>query len=67
MEERITDIEIQLMHQESTIQQLNEVVISQQRQIELLLAEFAILKQQLQSVAFSEIRDEGDEVPPPHY
>lgn len=67
MEERLNDIEIQLMHQESTIQQLNEVVISQQRQIDLLLAEFAILKQQLQSVAISEIRDEGDEVPPPHY
>lgn len=67
MEERITNIEIQLMHQESTVQQLNEVVISQQRQIDFLLAEFASLKQQLQSVAISEIRDEGDEVPPPHY
>ena len=67
MEERINDIEIQLMHQESTIQQLNDVVIGQQRQIDLLLSEFANLKQQLQSVAISEIRDEGDEVPPPHY
>jgi len=65
--ERITDIEIQLMHHENTIQQLNDVVTKQQYDIEKLQAGFRQLKEQLLKIQPSDIRDERDEEPPPHY
>jgi SlyX protein len=67
MNERITDIEIQLMHHENTIQQLNEVVIRQQLAIEELQADFKQLMQHLQTIYPSAVRDAQDEEPPPHY
>lgn len=67
MKERITDIEIQLMHHENTIQQLNEVVTRQQLEIENLQADFKQLMQHLQKLYPSVIRDVQDEEPPPHY
>ena len=47
MKERITDIEIQLMHHENTIQQLNEVVTRQQLAIEELQADFRQMTEHL--------------------
>ncbi|GFE58053.1 SlyX family protein [Geobacter sp. AOG1] len=66
-EQRITDLEIHLMHQEDTIQQLNEVVYQQQQQLDRLSAEVELLKQQLQCMAPSTVREPADEEPPPHY
>ncbi len=66
-EQRITDMEIHLMHQEDTIQQLNEVVYQQQQQLDRLAAEVELLKQQLQVMAPSAVREPADEEPPPHY
>ena len=67
MKERITDIEIQLMHHENTIQQLNEVVTRQQAMIEQLQTDVKLLMQQMQTIAPSAIRDAEDEELPPHY
>ncbi len=67
MKERITDIEIQLMHHENTIQQLNEVVTRQQFAIEELRAGFRELMQQLRKLCPSDVRDPLEEEPPPHY
>ncbi len=67
MKERITDIEIHLMHQENTIQQLNEVVTRQQGVIEELQANVKLIMQQLRTIAPSIVRDPADEEPPPHY
>jgi SlyX protein len=67
MKERITDIEIQLMHHENTIQQLNEVVTRQQLEIENLQADFKQMMQHLQKIYPSIVRDAQDEEPPPHY
>jgi SlyX protein len=67
VKERITDIEIQLMHHENTIQQLNEVVTRQQLDIENLQADFKQMMQHLQKIYPSAVRDLLEEEPPPHY
>ncbi len=67
MKERITDIEIQLMHQENTIQELNEVVTRQQGMIEELQADVRLIMQQLRAISPSTVRDAEDEELPPHY
>ncbi len=67
MKERITDIEIQLMHHETTIQQLNEVVTRQQAIIEKLQADVELIVQQLREISPSVARDIDDEEAPPHY
>ncbi len=67
MNERIMEIEMQLMHHENTIQQLNEVVTSQQFAIEELQADFRQMLHHLQKIYASVVRDARDEEPPPHY
>ena len=67
MESRITDLEMRYMHQQSMLQELNEVVISQQKEIENLKREIELLKQQMAASAPSLIRDSSEETPPPHY
>lgn len=66
-DERITALEIHLMHQENMLQELNEVVTSQQDLIARLAADVAMLKAQLLIVAPSVQKDPADETPPPHY
>ncbi len=66
-EARITDIEIHLMHQAKAIEELNEVVIRQQRQIDDLTADIARMREQLQGLAPSAVREPSEEEPPPHY
>ena len=67
MKERITDIEIQLMHHENTIQQLNDVVTRQQLAIEALQGDFRQMMEQLQKNYPSDVMDPQEEEPPPHY
>jgi len=67
MNERITNIEIQLMHHENTIQQLNDVITHQQLDIEKMQKEIARIVKHLQSLTTSDIRASEDEEPPPHY
>ncbi len=67
MNERITDIEIQLMHQENFMQQLNEVVTMQQQALEKLQTDIKQIKEQLQMIAPSVVRNASEEEPPPHY
>ena len=67
MKERITDIEIQLMHHENTIQQLNEVITRQQLAIEELQADFRQIMEDLRKIDNSDISDQQEEEPPPHY
>jgi uncharacterized coiled-coil protein SlyX len=67
MEERITDIEIQLMHQENTIQQLNEVITMQQQAIEKMQTDIRLIMEHLRSLSPSVVRDASEEEPPPHY
>ncbi|MEI8355229.1 MAG: SlyX family protein [Deltaproteobacteria bacterium] len=67
MKERLTDVEIQLMHHENSIQELNETVTRQQLVIEKLLTDFRQMLQHLQIISPSPVGDLLDEEPPPHY
>jgi uncharacterized coiled-coil protein SlyX len=67
MSERITNIEIQLMHHENTIQQLSDIITHQQLDIEKMQQEIKLIMKHLQSVTSSELMAPEDEEPPPHY
>ncbi len=67
MENRVIELETRLSFQEDTIHELNEVVTRQQNQIDVLQEQVSELKKRVQSVSTSNIKDEGEETPPPHY
>lgn len=65
MELRVTDLEVRLTYQEKALEELSDVVISQQDQIDRLIAELEALK----SVKGENelVRPLSEETPPPHY
>lgn len=67
MNERLTNVEIQLMHHENTIQQLSDVITLQQLDIEKMQKEIRLIMKHLQSATPSDMRAPEDEEPPPHY
>lgn len=67
MQDRITDIEIKLMHHENIIQQLNEVVTRQELEIETLRHDMQQMLRHLRTITPSLVRDVLEEEPPPHY
>lgn len=67
MEQRLTDMEMLIMHQGHVIDQLNEVVTGHQTQIDQLIKELKIIKEQLRGLSASENRLPSEEEPPPHY
>lgn len=67
MDEKITDLEIRLTHQEAAIEEINLLLLKQHNQIESLVADFALLQKQLRDMSESNIADQSHETPPPHY
>lgn len=67
MEERLTELEIRAMHQEKTIQELNDMVYRQELTLERLQLEVQQLRQQLLTATPSLSVAEEEEPPPPHY
>lgn len=67
MENRITDLEIRLTHQEAALEEMNGVLLEQHQLIQKLRDELAHLQHQLRSMNTSNIADAADETPPPHY
>lgn len=67
MEERLTELEIRAMHQERTIQELNDMVYRQEQTLARLQLEVLQLRQQLITTTPSLNRTEEEETPPPHY
>ena len=65
MEERINKLESQISFQDDTIAKLNEVVITQQKQIDEIEKELKLIKNQ--AMSFGIVKDIEDEEPPPHY
>jgi len=67
LEQRLTDLEIKASFQEDALDQLNLVLVRQQRQIDALLHETAALRSQLLDAdAQQPFRGLRDELPP-HY
>lgn len=66
LEQRIIDLEARLAFQDDTIQTLNDELVEQQRTVERLQAQLALLARRQEDMQ-SRIEGEGDEAPPPHY
>jgi SlyX protein len=65
-ERRLTELEIKASFTEDALDRLNEVVVQQQRQIELLTRELMELKRQPAADGAPAFRSLRDELPP-HY
>jgi SlyX protein len=67
MEERITELELRFMHQEKTINELNDTVCRQELAIARLERELGRMREQVQTLSPSINRTDAEEEPPPHY
>ena len=67
MEQRLTDMEMLIMHQGHVIDQLNEVVTGHQSKIDHLTKELKLIKEHLLGVLASNNKLPSEEEPPPHY
>ena len=65
MEERILELEKKVSYQDHTIEDLNEIVIEQQKEIKSLKEILEDLQRQIVSGEF--VKKQEDEQPPPHY
>ena len=67
MENRLIELETRLAFQDHTLQELNAVVVRQQRDIDALTRELETLKAQFRALAPDLVASRADETPPPHY
>lgn len=67
MENRLIELETRLAFQDNSLQELNAVVVRQQREIDALTRELEMLKAQLRTLAPDLVVNRADEAPPPHY
>jgi SlyX protein len=66
IERRLTDLEIKASFNEDSLDQLNQIIVRQQRQIDLLTREIAHLRQSSTEGGLGPARNLRDELPP-HY
>ena len=67
MEERIIELETKVSYQDHIIGELNDVVTSQQQQIDRLEKQVRRMEQHLKGLAGSGLARADEEAPPPHY
>jgi SlyX protein len=65
-EQRLTDLEIKASFTEDSLDQLNQIIVRQQRQIDMLMREIAHLRQSSTDGGTGSARNLRDELPP-HY
>jgi SlyX protein len=65
-EQRLTDLEIKASFTEDSLDQLNQIIVRQQRQIDTLIREIAHLRQSSTDGGIGPARNLRDELPP-HY
>ena len=65
-ESRITELEIKASYLEDTVEQLNEVLVRQQREIDALIRELGEMKNRVPQADEPGFRSLRDELPP-HY
>jgi SlyX protein len=64
-QEQIIDLQIKISHQEQLLEDLNQALIFQQKQIDKLEKQLRSLTDSQK--ANSSIKSQSEEVPPPHY
>ncbi len=66
VESRLTDLEIKISFTEDMVDELNRTVFRQQQQIDLLMLQIKVLREQVRTAEPQEQRNLRDEIPP-HY
>ena len=64
---RIEALEIQIAHQDATVEALNQVITSQWKQIDILTRQMPRLTDRIAAAEQSIPSTPGNELPPPHY
>ena len=67
LEQRINEVETRLAFQETTLQELNEALTSQQQQLSQMQAVLEKLRERIVELASNMQPDAAIEPPPPHY
>lgn len=67
MDDRLIELESRLAFQDHAVQELNDVIVRQQREIDALRRELEALRAQLKALAPALVGGRGEEPPPPHY
>ena len=67
LNDRLETLESRLAFAEYTVEQLNDEVTSQGRELDRLKHQIQLLVDKLQSVQPSQIASMAEETPPPHY
>ena len=67
LNDKIIELESKLAFQEHTIQELNDVVTSQQTELMMFKKQLIKINAQLENQPSSNIADASQETPPPHY
>ena len=67
IEQRLTDLEIRITHQEATLETLNDVIVRQQQLIDSLSNELRSTRKRLNELDTSADIPVRPEPPPPHY
>ena len=65
--DRLETLESRVAYSEYTVEQLNEEVTTQGRELDRLKHQIQLLVDKLQSVQPSQIASMAEETPPPHY
>ena len=66
-ETRIEQLEMKVAFHEDNIDTLNNEIFEQQRKIQLLTEQVALLVKKLKEAEPNQLASEKEEVPPPHY
>ena len=67
LEGRLADLESRLAFQDDLVGALNEQVCRQERELLRLWEANRVLRERVQAAQQSPVRDQTEEVPPPHY
>ena len=65
--QRLDDLEAHIAHQDSTIDDLNQVILEQWNEIRALTEKLARLEAKIQTIEQATEADAAPEAPPPHY
>lgn len=67
LEDKLIDMEIRFAHQQDHIEQLDQVIYTQQQRIDDLSERLENLEKRLKSMTESNILKPEEDSPPPHY
>ncbi|WP_413112808.1 SlyX family protein [Thaumasiovibrio sp. DFM-14] len=67
LQNRIDELEMKLAFQEHTIEELNHEITAHQMMLDKMLTQMKFLVDKVKSTSGSNMADESEETPPPHY